>query len=159
SAHRAERDALEQVLHVAHRVDRDPHLAHLAGASWVVAVQSHLGGEVEGHRQAGLTLSEQVAEARVGVAGGAVARVLTDAPEAAPIHRWLNTAGEWRHPRKSLIAKRVVADEVGRGVERRYGDAAPGHEGILALAARSGGLQSRVLPVEERRDEVRLPHF
>jgi hypothetical protein len=62
-----------------------------------VRVVAHLGRQVEGDRQAGLALLEEVAEPSVGLLGGREARVLAHRPEAACvfslIHRRLGAAG------------------------------------------------------------------
>ena len=51
----------------------------------VVGVVADLGGQVEGHGEAGGSLLEQVAVAPVGLGGGAEARVLAHGPEPAPV--------------------------------------------------------------------------
>ena len=63
-----------------------PDLAHLALRAGVVGVVAHLGGEVEGARQAGLAGVEQELEALVGGLGRAEAGVLAHGPQAAPVH-------------------------------------------------------------------------
>jgi len=60
----------------------------------VVGVVAHLSGQVEGHREAGLSLLEQVAESRVGLGGGAEPRVLPHGPETAAVHRRLDATRE-----------------------------------------------------------------
>jgi hypothetical protein len=59
--HLAERDAVEQRVHVALVADRDADLADLAAREDVVGVVAGLGGEVEGDREAGLALGEVAA--------------------------------------------------------------------------------------------------
>jgi hypothetical protein len=56
--HLVERDAVEQGVHVALVGDRDPDLADLAAGELVIGVVASLGGEIEGHREAGLALCE-----------------------------------------------------------------------------------------------------
>jgi hypothetical protein len=43
---------------------RNAHLAHFAQRHRVIGIVADLGGQVKGHRQAGLALLEQVAVAR-----------------------------------------------------------------------------------------------
>ena len=139
--------------------DGDAHLTDLAGAARVIAVEAHLGREVEGHGEPRLTLGKQVAETRIGIARGAVARVLADAPEPPAIHGGLDPAGEGRHPGESLLAQRVVGVQVGRRVDRVHRNSASGLERILALPPGPRGLENGVLPLEERLDEVRFSRF
>ena len=68
--------------------------ADLAFGLGRVRVVAHLGRQVEGDREAGLALLEQVAEALVGLLGGGEAGVLAHRPEAAAVHRRLDAAGE-----------------------------------------------------------------
>ena len=60
----------------------------------MVAIEADLGGEIEGHGEAGLALLEKVAEAVIGFRGGAEAGVLPHGPEAAAIHGGLDAARE-----------------------------------------------------------------
>ena len=126
--------------------DGDADLTDLAGAARIVAVEPHLGRQVERDREPGLSLGEQVAEARVGVGRRAVARVLADAPEAAAVHRRLDAARERRLAREALVAQRVVAGQIGGRVQRRNRDAAAGLELLLALAAPAGRARGAVPP-------------
>ncbi len=87
-----EGDAGEQAPHVVDGVDGDADLAHLPGGASVVRVEAHLGGEVEGHREAGLAGVEQGPEAGVGLLGGAEAGVLAHGPEAAAVHLGMESA-------------------------------------------------------------------
>ena len=72
--HLVERDAVEQLVHVALVGDRDADLADLAAGEDVVGVVAGLGRQVEGDREAGLALRqvaavELVRALRVGMAG------------------------------------------------------------------------------------------
>ena len=72
--HALERDAVEQLQHVAEMADRDADLADLAARQRVVRVVPRLGREVEGDREARLALGEVqavelVARARRAVPG------------------------------------------------------------------------------------------
>ena len=73
----------EQRLHVVERVDRDALAADLAQRSRVVGVVAHQRRHVEGGRQPGLAVVEQVAEALVGLLGGAEAGELAHRPQPA----------------------------------------------------------------------------
>ena len=85
---------VEEHLHVRDRVDRDPGPSDLALGERVVGVVAELRGQVERDRQTGLPALEQVAEARVRLLRGAVARVLANRPRAAAVHRGIRAARE-----------------------------------------------------------------
>ena len=72
--HLAHRDAAEERLHVVERVHRHALAADLAERARVVGVVAHQRRHVERGREAGLPVVEQVAEALVGLLGGAEAR-------------------------------------------------------------------------------------
>ena len=90
----AEGDAGEQRLHVVERVDRDALAADLAERARVVGVVAHQRRHVERGRQAGLPVVEQVAEALVGLLGGAEAGELAHRPQPAAVHRRVDAARE-----------------------------------------------------------------
>ena len=75
-----QRDAVEQHPHVVDRVDRDADLADLAVRHRRVGVEPHLGGQVEGDREAGRAGGEQLVVAGVGLRGRAEAGVLAHRP-------------------------------------------------------------------------------
>ena len=81
-----------------------------SGASGVVA---HLRRQVEGDRQPGLAVGEQVPEALVGLGGGREAGVLAHRPEAAAVHRGLDAAGERELAGPPEVAVLVEAGDVG----------------------------------------------
>ena len=83
----AERDAAEQRLHVVERVDRDALAPDLAERAGVVGVVPHQRRHVERRREAGLAVVEQVAEALVGLLGGAEAGELAHRPQPPAVHR------------------------------------------------------------------------
>ena len=60
-----ERDPVERGAHVVDRVDRHAGAAHLAQAARIVGVQAELGRQIEGHRQPGRSVGQQVAVALV----------------------------------------------------------------------------------------------
>ena len=69
-----ERDAVEEHAHVVDRVDRDADLADLAVRDRIVGVVTHLGRQVEGDRQPGRAVRDQLVVAPVRLARGAEAR-------------------------------------------------------------------------------------
>ena len=89
-----ERNAVEHLLHVAERVDRDADLADLALGELVVGVEPHLGREVERDREPGLALLEQVTEALVRVLRAAPARVEPHREEPLAVHARMDPARE-----------------------------------------------------------------
>ena len=111
----AERQAVEQDLHVGEAGDRDADPADLAFGLGGVGVVAHLGRQVERDRQPGLALLEEVAEPLVRLLGGREAGVLAHRPEAAPVHRRLDAAGEGRLAGQAEVALLV---EAGRGQRR-----------------------------------------
>ena len=90
----AERDPVEQHLHVGERVDRDAGAADLAERARVVGVVAELRRQVERDREARLPAVEQVAVARVRLLRGREARVLADRPRPAAIHVGVRAARE-----------------------------------------------------------------
>ena len=89
-----ERDLVEADPHVLDRVDRDAGAPDLAVAERVVGVAAELGRQVEGHREAGRAVLDQVAVALVRVLGGREAGVLAHRPEPVAIHALVDAAGE-----------------------------------------------------------------
>ena len=77
----AQRDPVEELLHVVEAVDGDALAADLAEAARVVGVVAHQGRHVEGGREAGLAVVEQVVEALVGLLDRAEAGELAHRPE------------------------------------------------------------------------------
>src|ERR1035437_10613028 len=73
----------------------------------MVAVVSHLGGQIEGHRETSGALREQVAIAPVASFGGAEAGVLAHCPKAAAVHLPVDAASVRELAR---VAERVVHD-------------------------------------------------
>ena len=135
----AERQPVEQDRHVGKAADRHADPADLALRRRRVRVVAHLRRQVEGHRQPGLALLEQVAEAAVGLLGGGEARVLAHRPEAAPVHRRLDAAGErvFAGPARGRGPRRGRVD-VGRRVE------------VTDLDARTRSRTARVAPAPPR---------
>ncbi len=129
----AERQAVEQDRHVGQARDRHPDPADLALRLGRVRVVAHLGRQVEGDRQPGLALLEEVAEAPVGLLGGREAGVLAHRPEPAAVHRRLDATGERVLPGPPEVAILVEAGRVGRGVEVADDDPRRGLERVAPL--------------------------
>ena len=131
-----ERDPGEQVLHVGQRVDGDALAPDLAQRPGVVGVVSHQRRHVEGRREAGLAMVEQVAEAAVRLLGRAEPRELAHRPELAAVHRLVDPARVGIAAGVAQVA--VVVDvRVGRPVHRLVGNARDAR--ALGLRGRLGG--------------------
>ena len=104
-----QRDAVEQDPHVVDRVDRHADLADLAVRDRRVGVVAHLGGQVEGDRQARRAVRDQLVVAGVGLGGGAEAGVLAHRPRPAGVHRRVDAAGERVRARLAQLLGRVPA--------------------------------------------------
>ena len=85
--HLAERDAVEEGVHVALVDDRDADLADLAAGQLGVGVVAGLGGQVEGDREPGLALGEVLAVELVRAAGVGVPCVGAHDPRAVPLRQ------------------------------------------------------------------------
>ena len=92
--HLAERDAVEERLHVVERVDRDALAPDLAERARMVGVVAHQRRHVERRREARLPVLEQVAEALVRLLRRPEARELPHRPEPAAVHRLVHAARE-----------------------------------------------------------------
>ena len=114
-------DVGEEDVGVLHRVDGHPGHADVALHPGVVRVIAPVGGEVEGHRQAGLARGEVALVEGVGLLGGREAAVLAQGPGPVGVHRGPDAADEGREARQA--AEVLDAGQIGLGVERRDGDA------------------------------------
>ena len=85
--HLGEGDVLEELAHLAQVRDRYADLADLAATQRAVRVVAGLGGQVERHAEAGLSLGEVRAIERVGRLGGGVAGVGAHHPGLVPLDR------------------------------------------------------------------------
>ena len=110
----AERDPVEEQLHVRERVDRDAGPPHLALGARVVGVVAELRRQVERDREAGLPPLEEVAEARVRLLGRGEARVLADRPRPPAVHVLVRTARERELARELELQVRSVLVRVDR---------------------------------------------
>src|SRR5581483_10099618 len=132
----AERDPLEQDLHVRERVDRDPGAPDLSLRARVVRVVADLRRQVEGDGEAVLAAGEQVAEPRVRLFRRGEAGVLADRPGPPAVHVAVRPARERRHARRLELARRVVGS-----VDP------PDFDSGAVLAPVGGGHESRLLRV------------
>ncbi len=110
-------DAVEEDLHVGQRRHGHPALAKLAlgfGSIGVVAVK---GGEIEGYRETGLTVLQQVLVTGVGLFGCAKAGEHAHGPQAATVHGRVDAPGERILAGKAQVALIVEIGDVGRGVK------------------------------------------
>ena len=94
-----------------------PHTPTSPRDRGVVAVVAHQRGEVEGHREPGLTVGQEIAVALVGLDGGAEAGELAHGPEAGPVHGGVGPAGERKRAGNPELVE-VFAGQVEGGVER-----------------------------------------
>ena len=81
----AERDAVEQPLHVGQRRDVDAALPHLAERQRMIGVAAHQRRQVEGDAQAGAAGGDQFLVAGVGLLGRAEAGELPHRPQLAAV--------------------------------------------------------------------------
>src|SRR5581483_1723248 len=150
----AERDPVEERLHVRERVDRHALAPDLAERARMVRVVAHQGRHVERGREAGLAVLEEVAEPRVRLLRRAEAGELPHRPEPAAVHRRVDAAREGIRPRPAEVAF-VVELDVLRRVERLVLD--PGDRGEeLTLAFRRRRVA--LAPVAGRPFGVRRRH-
>ena len=125
--------------HVGQRVDGHAHLADLALRPGVVGVVAHLGGQVEGAREARLPGVEEELEALVGRLGRAEAGVLAHRPQLRAVHPRRGRPGcRGTTPGSPSWVRRVPALEVLGPVHGLDGDARVGQAlgavlGVLLL--------------------------
>ena len=89
--HFAERDLVEENLHVQDGVDGHSRLPHIAGYPGMVGVVSAVGSQVEGNRQALLTGCQIPPVKSIGLLGRRKTGILTDRPGLHHIHRGVGT--------------------------------------------------------------------
>ena len=90
----AERDVVEQHVHVGGGVDRDAAVPDLAERPRVVGVAAHQGRHVEGDGEAAAALGQDHLVALVGLLGVAEAGELADGPGPAAVAGGVQAAGE-----------------------------------------------------------------
>ena len=116
-------EAGERSAHVRQGVDGHADLADLALGARVVGVVAHLGGQVEGARQAGLAGVEQELEPLVGRLGRAEAGVLAHGPQPPAVHGRLHAARIGILTRLTQLNGVVEVLEVRAAIDRLYLDA------------------------------------
>ena len=125
-----ERQVPEELGHVVDARDRHPHAPDLAPRLRGVRVVPHLRRQVEGDRQPGLPLREQVVEPPVGLGRRPEPGVLPHRPEPPAVHRRLDAPGVGILPGEPELGDVVEAPEVGRrrqaGHRRPPGGLQPG---------------------------------
>ncbi len=89
-----ERDLGEERLDVGDRIDRDADFADFAARLRRIGVVAELRRQVEGDRESGDAVVEQVAVARVGFRGAREARILAHRPMPPAIHVAADAARE-----------------------------------------------------------------
>ena len=126
----AERNALEEALHILDRVDRDTRATNLAEAARIVRIETQLRWQVEGRRKTRLTTLEQELEALVRLLRRGKAGVLTHRPRTASI------AIRAHATRVRKLAGRSDRSRIAcAGIERLDGDARFGGDVVLAHKA------------------------
>src|SRR6201999_2445869 len=103
------------------RVDSYPDPTDFLTELGIVGVVPTLGGQVEGHRQPGPALIQQIAVAAIGLLGRPEARILAERPQLAAIPAREIAAGE-----RIGARRRGFTGSVGRYVDRVGGGAGGG---------------------------------
>src|SRR5262245_8044159 len=101
----------------------------------MIGIAPHLGRQVEGHREPGLSLLEQVAVAAIGFFRGAKAGVLAHGPQPPAIHGRLDSAGEGIVAGKAEVAGEVKSVGIGRIVDPIKFDSRGRGKMLLAFGA------------------------
>src|ERR1700687_1835688 len=100
----------------------------------MIGVHTDLRGKIERNREPHLALAEQVAIALIGFRSAAETRVLAHGPEAAAVHRGVDTTGIWKFAWKAESFFRVpTAQRVSR-IEPLNRPTGNGYEAKFALA-------------------------
>ncbi len=139
--------SLQQEPHVVEGVDGDADLAHLALGARVVGVVPHLGREVEGARQAGLTGAQEELEPLVGGLGRPKPGVLAHGPQPAAVHVGMDPAGIRIAPGLTEPLGRLPSLERLGSVDRPDLDARVG--AVLAFRCRRFGHEPQAKSLEE----------
>ncbi|HTU03278.1 MAG TPA: methylmalonyl-CoA mutase family protein [Candidatus Sulfotelmatobacter sp.] len=128
-----ERNALEEGFHVGQGRNRHTDASDFPGRHGVIGIEPHLGGQVEGYREAGGALGQQVVITAVTILGGAEPGVLAHGPEAAPVHVGVDAPRERESPG---LAQAIVHE---RDILRAFRNDATANQAIISVmgAARS----------------------
>ena len=104
---------LEEPLHVLQARDGNPHPADFARCQGIVGVVADLGGQIEGHREAGLPLFQQVVKAAVGLGRAGVPGILPHSPGPAAVHGRVSAAGEGVFAREAYPLQILLRTHLG----------------------------------------------
>ena len=137
-------DAVEENLHIAQRGDGDATLAELPLRLWRIGVVAVERGQVEGHRETGLPLLQEILEASVGLLGGAESGEHAHRPQPAAVHRGMNPPGERILTGEAQLLT-VVAVYVQRSIESLDRLAGGGDELLVPLGMPVEGFSERLL--------------
>ena len=119
AADAVERDAVEEHLEVAQRIDRHTHPANFRPPLWMVGVVAHLGGQVQrGGEPGDALLLEQAPVPGVGLGHGAEPRVGAHRPELFPVHERVRPARVRVLAGVGQVALVIESRHVGRCVDR-----------------------------------------
>ena len=105
----AERDAVEQRLHVGERRDVDAALPHFAERQLVIGIAAHQRRQIERHAQAGAAGREQRLVARVGVLRRPEPGKLPHRPQLAAVAGGVNAARVGKRARLADVARGSIA--------------------------------------------------
>ena len=130
---------VEEGFHVFKRVDGHADFADFAESERMVGVHADLRGEIEGHREAGLALAQEVAVTLIGFGGAAETGVLAHGPEAAAIHGGVDAAGVGKFAGEAEGVVGIPVREIRIRIEIIEGRAGESREGARALGGGSGG--------------------
>ena len=127
-------------------------LAFAFGRVGVVAVQR---GQIEGDREAGLAVLQQILEARIGFFGGTEAGEHAHRPQLAAIQRGMHAARERRIARKAEIGVVVEVGDIERRVQAGDRLAGGGDELIGAFGQLADRVvQRRLFPLIARLSDL-----
>ena len=112
------RDAVKQRPHVLDGIDGHAYLADLPVRHGRVGVVAHLGGQVEGNREARGAGRYQLVVALVGLSRGGEARVLAHGPRPARVHGRVDAAGERELTGLAEFPRRIESRRLPRAVYR-----------------------------------------
>src|SRR5262245_6209978 len=105
----------------------------------MIGIQTHLRGQIEGHRQTALTLTEQIAVTLVGFGGRAEAGALAHGPQAAAVHGGIYAPGIGKFARVAEVLLRMPATKIIASVHSVEGLAGQSSEPRSTLFFRSFG--------------------
>ena len=113
-------DPVEQDLHVAERIDRDPAPSDLPLGAGMVGVVAHDRGHVECDAQTRLAVIEEIMVSPVRIARGPESGKLPHRPEPPAVHRRIDAPREGIFAGKSEVAQVIEPGGVLLRVERLY---------------------------------------